>query len=153
MNCEMCGAQTNLEKYRVEGVLMSLCPKCGAHGIKEKEPKKALFKYNTKKEEETKTIELVKEEYAQIIRNAREKTGLKQKDLAQKIAEKESLIHNIESGHHKPSIKLARKLERFLHIELITKYEEKKLEKQNLNEKAAKGERLTIGDMIKKKMS
>ena len=50
--------------------------------------------------------------------------GLKQEDLAKEIAEKESVIHWLETGRHEPSLELARKLEKFLGIRLIDEAEE-----------------------------
>jgi len=155
----MCGAQTNLNKYRVEGVQMSLCSKCGQHGIREKEPKRTFsFKSHTNKNQ-PEVIEMINENYSNLVKNAREKKGLKQKELAKKILERESLIHNVESGHMKPSMKLATKLEKFLDINLIIKYkeetkkskEELNIQRSNHNNDEISDEKFTIGDMIKKR--
>ena len=47
--------------------------------------------------------------------------GLKQFELAQKISEKESIIHKIESDSEDPSIQVIKKLERLFKVKLIEK--------------------------------
>ena len=42
-------------------------------------------------------LQVIVDDYAEKIKNAREKLGLKQKDFAKKINLKESLIHKIET--------------------------------------------------------
>ena len=69
-------------------------------------------------------IQMVVSDYAQKIRKAREKMGLTQEEFAKKLAEKWSIMQKIESGQFKPSIEMARKLERILNIELIEQYSE-----------------------------
>ncbi|MBU2406933.1 MAG: TIGR00270 family protein, partial [Nanoarchaeota archaeon] len=85
--------------------------------------------------------------YSKIVKEGREKKGLKQEELAKEIAEKESLIHSIESGHIKPSFKTAKKLEVYLNISLIEKYE-KKIGKKDVN---FKDELITIADLLRAK--
>ncbi|NQV08353.1 TIGR00270 family protein, partial [Candidatus Woesearchaeota archaeon] len=89
-------------------------------------------------------INMLVENYPEIIRNKREKLGMKQKEFASMLSEKESLIHKIETGAFEPSLNMARRFERALGVSLIQEYKEehKKL-------KAEEGEDLTIGDMIK----
>ena len=70
--------------------------------------------------------------------------NLKQEELAQKIAEKVSVIHKVESKHLRPSLALAKKLEHFLNIKLIEKYKEEKTKTLDFTDSA-----LTIGDLIK----
>ncbi len=52
----------------------------------------------------------------------------------------------MESGKFEPSIKLARKIEKFLNIKLIEQHEE-----QHAGIKGESGEGFTIGDFIKVK--
>jgi len=49
--------------------------------------------------------------------------NLKIKDLAKEIKEKESIMARVESGKLKPTIDLARKLERFFGIKLVLRDE------------------------------
>ena len=60
--------------------------------------------------------------------------------------EKESIISLIEKGKFGPSLKLAEKLEKFFHINLIETVEEKAVEKGK-----SKSAGFTIGDMLKVK--
>ena len=71
--------------------------------------------------------------------------GLKQKELAKMLAEKESVIHKLESGNIEPSLNLARKLERQLRIKIIEQHE---LGKEDNHKYKSKRTVLTIGDLI-----
>ncbi len=144
-NCEICGKRfDNLEKAIVEGVLINVCHDCSKFGkvitIKKPliEPERII---SVQRKEETEDIV---DNYAELIKQAREKKGLKQEELAMNIAEKESIIHKIETGSLKPSFKLARKLEQFLGIKLIELQEEKKDLSLNLKDNG-----LTIGDLLR----
>jgi putative transcription factor len=59
------------------------------------------------------------ENYAEIIRNARQKAKLTQDELAQKVGERVSTLQAIESGRLKPTKKTLRGLERELEISLL----------------------------------
>jgi len=142
MNCELCGKKSELFRAKIEGTIVDVCEKCSKFGeiiervIKEEENK--IVKQRTKEE----IIEEIRKGYGAIIKNAREKLGLTQEELARKINEKESLIHKLENELVEPSLKLAEKLERFLKIKLIEIYsDENKYIKNN-------DEKLTIGDLL-----
>lgn len=157
MNCDICGKEANLYKTDIEGSLLNLCQVCAKMGavmgeIKPLPTKKELRKMKKEEaeplfiDENKEIIQVITEDYANIIKSAREKKGLTQKDFARMIAEKESLIHTIESEKHKPSMPLARKLEKALKIKLVEQHEEKhgKLVRTGSGP-------LTIGDIIKTK--
>jgi putative transcription factor len=128
----------------VENVVMQLCKNCSAFGNVIERPKKQIkIKKIIKPKEEI--IETIIENSNEIIKKARESKGLKQKDLAMKIAVKESIIHKIESGSLELNIDLAKKLERFFNIKLIENFKEEH-KKVDL-----KGEGLTIGDLLNSK--
>lgn len=149
MGCDLCGSESEMFKAIVEGSEMNVCQNCSKFGKIINKPKQNFnLKSKTikKKQDKPETIFLIVDNYAQLIKTAREKMKLKQEEVAKKIAEKESLIHSIESGKHEPNINLARKLERFYNIKLV---EEHKEENQNIGKSNASG--LTIGDLIKKK--
>ncbi|MCF2137303.1 MAG: multiprotein bridging factor aMBF1 [Candidatus Thorarchaeota archaeon] len=59
------------------------------------------------------------EDYAVVIRRARQKAGLTQEQLAQRIGEKFSTLQGIETGRLKPTKKTIRGLERELKISLL----------------------------------
>ena len=83
-------------------------------------------------------------DYAEVIRQAREKLGLNTEDLGKKINEKESLLRKIETGKVSPSDQLISKLEHALKIKLLVAVTEEKVPVP----KAASRE-FTLGDVIK----
>ena len=145
MNCELCGKKSELFRAKIEGTIVDVCEKCSKFGeviervIKEEENK--IVKKKIREE----IIEEIRKGYGAIIKNAREKLGLTQEELARKINEKESLIHKLESELVEPTLELAEKLEKFLKIKLIEIYsDENKYVKNN-------DEKLTIGDLLNAK--
>ena len=142
----MCGREERLVLARIEGAEIDVCTNCSKHGTvirriatSEKKPVKKEIK------QQKETIEEVREDYAQVIREAREKTGISQKDFAKRINEKESVVHKVEVGSLVPSLKLAAKLERELKINLIEIVEEH----HGLVQSKGKSSGLTLGDVIK----
>lgn len=150
MNCDMCGKESNLSRVLVEGTEMSVCNDCKKYGKylgPVKEPKKEEIKKEnemTEDIEEKEDIEIVVSDFAKKIRSARNKKNMKQEEFAKMISEKESMIHKLETGDFKPSLELARKLEKKLNIKLIETYHEEF--KPNKKENSGP---LTIGDLIK----
>lgn len=145
----MCGSEGRLLKAEVEGTILNVCQNCSKFGKVLSRPSSPRFDQKKKfkrpmpeKEKEEEPMELVKTNYNSLIKKGREKAGLMQKELAAKMAERESVIQKVESGHQKPSIQLARKFERFLKIKLVETYTE-----ENKSYKSSK-KALTIGDII-----
>jgi putative transcription factor len=60
----------------------------------------------------------LREDYAEAIRQAREKKKWTQNDLANQLLERLSLVRRVESGKMKPNVKIVEKLERKLEISL-----------------------------------
>jgi len=117
MECELCGKKTKLVKARIDGVLLNVCLECAKSGkIVEQQIKTMPVKRLTAPAQPE---EYVVPDFAQQIRLARQKKGLKQEELARLLNEKLSLISSVESGKHVPDLKLARKLEKFFGIKLI----------------------------------
>ena len=149
----MCGKEDRLFKTEVEGTELSVCKACSKYGkiiapvrVKVKEERKPE-KVIEEVEETGKDVKFaIVDDYANIIKRAREKLGIKQEDFAKKIGEKESLVHKIETGHFEPSIGLAVKIERFLKIKLIEQYEESHIDKKEVESAG-----FTIGDILKTK--
>src|SRR3989344_2337696 len=110
-NCEICGEERDLVKAIVEGSLLDVCEECSKFGntivVKKIQREEKPIRKTT-----TEIINIISPEYPKLIKESREKLGLKQKDLALKLNEKESLIHKLETGSMQPTILLARKLER-----------------------------------------
>ena len=150
MQCEMCGKDSNLLLTKVEGTILKLCGRCARYGEVMKRVVQEQIKVPesnlqfVKKGEENE--EMIVENYAEIIKAAREKKGIKQEDFAKKINEKESLVHHLETGRMEPGMKLARKLEHFLEIKLVE--DVKFQDYRSFSENKKQGE-LTLGDIIK----
>ena len=149
MQCDMCGSEEKLYKTNIEGTILNVCKTCSKFGTVIAQVKEEVMKRKEKKvkeiekEPEEEIIELVVNDFADRIRKAREKQGLKQEDFAKKIKEKESIVHKMETGEFKPSLDMVKKLEKLLKIRLVEKYkEEGKATKTETDE-------LTIGDLIK----
>ncbi len=156
--CEICGRKTsNPYVVYIEGARLVVCENCArryknAEPLFAKKQTKETKRYRQrqpKKKVVEKTVEIVPD-YAEIIRKAREKKGLKLEDLAKAIAEAESEMHKIERGELVPEIKVAEKLEKFLGIKLIREITEEELEKEEeVAEKyKPKNTEVTLGDIV-----
>ena len=157
MQCDMCGKEAPLFCTEVEATKLDLCQTCSKFGkvlfmrrppVNRVETKKVEHRKQATAEQEI--IEILTEDYAKKIKEAREKTGLKQIEFAKRISEKESLIQNIESGKFEPSIALAKKLEKILKITLIEQHQEGKavIDSEGKHEKR---DSYTLGDFIRVK--
>lgn len=148
VGCEMCGTQGFLLKVNIEGTQLNVCKNCSKYGKVIGKVYTTSFsnkiKPQPKKVEVSKTIDIVVEDYPILLKDAREKIGLKQEDVAKLVSEKESLIHKMENGTFRPSIPLAKKLEKFYGIKLIEEYEEKHENQSKIDQGI-----MTIGDKIK----
>ncbi len=89
------------------------------------------------------TAEVVVSNYAQLIRQAREKSGMTMKEFAMTLNEKESIIHKLENSQFVPPINMAKKLEKLLHIKLVEIEEEEETESSGKSSGS-----FTIGDII-----
>ncbi|PIN75317.1 TIGR00270 family protein [Candidatus Woesearchaeota archaeon CG10_big_fil_rev_8_21_14_0_10_37_12] len=148
-SCDMCGASSELCSAKVEGILMTLCRECSKFGIVVTAPKFVYASAKKKKDlVEDGPVETIVSDFGNIILKAREKAGLTQKEFAGKLNEKESLVQKLEHGTFHPSLMLAKKLEKLLHVKLIKIEENKEGELFSSKEKD-KGSGLTIGDIIR----
>lgn len=147
--CEICGKQDSSIKAIVEGSLVNVCSQCAKFGeiveickqtekIAEKPLKKRVLHFEQE-------FEILKPNYAELIKKARELMCLTQEETAKLISEKESIYQKIESGNFNPSIAVAKKLERFFKIKLIDNYKEP--EKTRAID--VSDSELTIGDLLK----
>lgn len=154
MYCEICGKKIE-NPFMIEfgKRYLKVCEECKSLGkvtqakpLAQPKPKKStsVIKKEMNRPMVMKEIELtVREDYAQVIRRAREDMGLTQDMLASVIGEKLSVIKKIEGGKIKPTIDIARKLEKVLKISLL---EEVNLEEKMLD-KIGKKE-LTLGEIV-----
>ena len=117
VDCEICGQSSATVKVKIDSTILSTCVECAKAGkiIEDyKAPAQKVPMVSRPLSEE-----FVVPEFATIISQARQKTGLKQEELATKMNERLSTISAVESGKREPDLKLAKKLERFLGIKLV----------------------------------
>jgi putative transcription factor len=164
VSCDMCGKKIEKGiKARIESTDMSVCENCAKYGvvlgnIGSSKSSNSNNSFQNKPYKKKVIREEVEEDiisnYGKIVKTAREKLNLKQEELAKKINERESLIHQIESEHLKPSIATAKKLEKFFGIKLIqivNNSDDKNVNQQDDEKKQSK--ELTFGDLIEKAMN
>ncbi len=144
--CDMCGREGELLDAIVEGASMRVCNNCSKFGRVITVKPKVLNRQVAREAFVLEQMEVIVDDYAELIRKAREKKDLKQHELAKQIGEKESVIRKLETGHFKPSLKLGKKLELVLGIKLIESYKNGETKKIDLNDR-----NLTIGDLIRAK--
>jgi putative transcription factor len=156
----MCGKEmASLLPVRIEGTILSVCRDCARFGDNVKSGGKQQTaepsviqarlqnrerRMKTKDVYETgeESIELT-EDYSKRIKEAREKMGWKQEELAAKMNERESIVHKLESGGMHPDDALIKKVEKTLNIKLKEKV------MITSTETPVKGQGLTMGDLLK----
>lgn len=142
MYCEMCGKNVpKTQRVRVEDTILMLCDSCARFG-KPLDPEKKEVRQVVIEKPSARTVStyvpkpmkprvqkktdqedlFIAPEYAQIIREAREKLSWTQEDLASKMLEKKNVLAKVERGELQPDMKLARKIEKLLDIKIIEKY-------------------------------
>lgn len=147
MGCDLCGKDSELFSANIEGTVLTVCKGCASYG---KILKKAVLPSQRVKKQKTivaepEIIEEIVSDFAERIRTAREKRKLTQKEFAKVVAEKESIVHKLETGNFEPSIPLAQKLERALNIQLI----EEVTDQKNKTTSSKQSDSFTLGDFIK----
>jgi len=153
--CDMCGNEAHLLKAKIEGTVLDVCPNCARFGEVIARPA-PIFSKNIPTPRQAapvrrrrEIVQVIVEDYGQKIRQARERKGLTQEQFAGQLNERESIIQKMESEHFKPSINLARKLERMLHVRLVEEYSESG--EIPIPTKKSKTETFTLGDFVKDK--
>ncbi|MEM1892420.1 MAG: multiprotein bridging factor aMBF1 [Sulfolobales archaeon] len=155
----MCGRlvlRREMKVIYVENVKLSVCQSCysrlarGDVAREIEEATKAQTRRprvsSDKKPEERVLDEYeVVPDYADRVRQARERLGLTQKALADMVKESENTIKRIESGRLVPTIALARKLESVLSIKLLEPVVDSA---QAQLPNPAKMKELTLGDVV-----
>ncbi|MHA1683399.1 MAG: multiprotein bridging factor aMBF1 [Promethearchaeota archaeon] len=175
-DCEICGGVIwgKAVKIRVEGTTMNVCGNCSDLGEKiynkprnnriiegwgqrsstsrqPIRPVKPSSRPRTARKRRTSidSYEIV-DKYDEIIRKAR--GTMTQEEFADTINEKVALIHQIETRKMKPTIKLAKKIEKTYHVKLIEKIDESE-DIDDISWKRDKKDSFvpTLGDFIKKR--
>jgi putative transcription factor len=147
MICELCGSKPAMYDSEIEGSMMKVCEDCSKFG-KSTRSKKINIVVKEKKQEIQEPVFAFIVGYGAMVKRAREKLGLKQEEMAKRLNEKESLLHQIESEHIKPNVDLARKLERELRIRILEEIkDDNSTSKLNLTQSRS----MTFGDFIVKR--
>ncbi len=155
--CEMCGSRIVGRPYRavVDGVEMILCASCylklmrsgRAQPVRETPKRVGVEPRRARRSPRPRRVSLelydIVEDYPERIREAREAKGWSLKTLAQKLRISEAMLRKIESGKMKPSIDLARRIEKVLKIKLLVPTE---LEEDYETPPPEGG--LTLGDVV-----
>lgn len=148
VQCEMCGTETGSPTLaKIEGAELQVCDACADFGTAVSSPDSSTAdtKYSTASSstgggESTQAsrtsnasrgsggsgrqrdlfdeMEVLADDYPDLIREAREDANLSQEELAQELHEKASLIRKLERGDMQPNDDVQRKLERKLEISL-----------------------------------
>lgn len=92
-------------------------------------------------------VELV-EDFGRLIREARERMGLTQEELASQLNERATIIKKIESGEFRPSIDLAKRIERILKIRIVVPSVEGDLAELSRYLEKGKPAGVTLGDLL-----
>ena len=137
MTCEMCGAQGSTQASIVEGSTLNVCRSCARYGV-------ARPRVYEQREIKRVEYELVPN-FCDLIKQARQKSGLSQSQFAQNMGEKESTYQKWELGTLIPSIPVAMKLGRRLGLELVQQVQDD----ATVHVSSSESEEPTLGDMIK----
>ncbi|WP_054842073.1 multiprotein bridging factor aMBF1 [Vulcanisaeta distributa] len=169
LTCDVCGAPIEGEPVIVEidGAVLTLCQKCarkytnvkggvrvikGPSQVQATQQPITVTRYESRRGGITYRVSRprvnvdryeVVENYAELIREARESLGMSRDVLAKVIGVKESILRRIEDGQLIPDVELARKLEKALGISLLRESEDVGAEAQKPVSKS-----LTLGDVV-----
>jgi putative transcription factor len=168
LRCEVCGRKIRENPMRVviEGAKLTVCTECSKHGKVswDEQPKPKLdavghiitapdhvpiqgpiqIRKRVIQARVDTSKELI-EDYAEVIRQAREKLGFSHEDLGKKINEKESFLRKIETGKTAPNELLISKLEHLMKIKLLVPVPEEKAMQTTAR---APSRELTLGDLM-----
>lgn len=123
--CDICGSTRETRKTSLEGADIEACLSCvpgkkeGSYG-----PRKNFKKDFKKRPELPKVNFEFVDDFGDIIKKAREKADITQKDFGLMVNEHSSVIQKIEHNDLKPRLGLAKKIEKKLKIRIINKIEQ-----------------------------
>jgi len=140
MICEICGIRKASKRVLIEGAFVWVCEICSKElSVKEIEKKKE--KRSIERKIEIYEEETIDERFYEKLRKYRESRNLKQEEMARILGIKESLYKGLEEGRIKPSIELAKKIEKIIGEKIIIR--------EKLDEKDEKKEfKLTVADVL-----
>lgn len=135
MQCEVCGQRIWGKPHRsmIEGAMLYTCDECSKLGSRSwvSEPKlrstpssgqvakpRPVLLRRRGRFDLSENVDLV-ENFAQIVRQARERAGLTHEDLGKKINERASILQKVETDKFQPDHALARRLEHALGVKIL----------------------------------
>jgi len=154
VRCELCGEEIRGRAYLgiVDRAELLLCERCAKRAVK-------AYPLGAQKAGQRKqaprpparavragpaVVEEVVDNFAEVVREARERAGLTRDALAAMVGVKVSVIRRIEEGTLVPPVDLARKLERVLKVKLIEVVDEGALRGAGVGA----GWEPTLGDVV-----
>ena len=169
--CDICGRETQVLRYSIEGAEVVACTNCGKHGtlIEDKSSsgsKNQTFKgsypklkvdqkpASTPKPQQNfssqKGEKVLIEHYGRVITSAREKMGITRQELAKSLFIRETLLTKIEAENIRPADEVLKKIEKALNISLFE--ESSDITSQYTNQQQS-SRSMTLGDFatIRKK--
>lgn len=125
--CDICGAPIEGQPYviKLDNAVLHVCRRCAASygAVSVQQPQRRVEPPRRVSVQQPRRAQVdryeVVEEYAEVIKRARESLGLTREALASYIGVKESVLRRIESGQLVPDVQLARKLEKALGVKLL----------------------------------
>ncbi|MCK5062615.1 MAG: TIGR00270 family protein [Candidatus Aenigmarchaeota archaeon] len=137
--CDICGSTRETRKTSLEGADVEACYSC-VPGKKERtyNPRNNLKKDFKKRPELPKVNFEFMDNFGEIIKKAREKADITQKDFGMMVNEHSSVIQKIEHNDLKPRLGLAKKIEKKLKIRIINKIEQLDKDGNVINNKKPK---------------
>ncbi len=143
--CEMCGKTASLVTVDVERVGLSVCRNCATHGtVKQQLPSRQHHPFTPFTPREEPALRVISG-YAQLLRSARAKKEMDQKQFSRLLQEKESLVAKWEAGNAVPPLDAARRIGNILNLTLV----EEDADAAPKIEPAKKTEEPTLGDFVK----
>lgn len=179
-DCDLCGTETFLKRYIIEGAEVNACSSCGKFGKpldtqSRKSAYKPSFRGVNPSSSPTNTVKsgfragnkrsgpqnkspsetFLKEDFGNLIQQTRERLGLTRKEVSESLFIRENLLARIESGKIRPNDVLIKKLEKTLEISLIDQSENQDSAQVSQKTSSNQTKTLTLGDFahIRKKKS
>lgn len=129
--CELCGSQITGRAIPIvveNDVVMKVCGPCSKHGRQRPKRRKSSGRGERKRVKQqtvdnmfTFKFPSVRDDYSRLIKAAREKHGLSEDELGEKMGAAGPVVKLLELGKFKPDEALARKLEELLGVSLLVK--------------------------------
>ena len=127
----------------VEDSQMTICNACSKYGHVTGKVRQVVEVKKKPKQAKEESVEVVVSNFGELLRKKREQDGMSQKEFARKIAEKESILHKMETGSLVPTMETARKLERMLSLKLVEEITE-----EASGERKKDDQVMTLGDFV-----